>query len=53
MQLTDDGTLLPLLVQAVEVGGLIAIVLLSDPSPQGICGCLLLAMLLCSSSKAC
>ncbi len=38
MQLTDDGTLLPLLVQAVEVGGLIA---------------MLLAMLLCSSSKAC
>ncbi len=45
LQVTNDCSLLPLLVQVVEVvGGLIAILMQQDPSPQGICG-LLLAML--------
>ncbi len=46
LQVTNDCSLLPLLVQVVEVvGGLIAILMQQDPSPQGICGSLLLAML--------
>ena len=46
LQVTNDCSLLPLLVQVVEVaGGLIAILMQQDPIPQGICGSLLLAML--------
>ncbi len=46
LQVTNDCSLLPLLVQVVEVkGGLIAILMQQDPSRQGICGSLLLAML--------
>jgi len=56
LQVSNDRSLLPLPVQVVEiVGGLIPILMQQDPSPQGICGSLLAAMLqeICCRTAQC